>query len=611
MMRALMPLRRGSLLAALILSLVAVLIVFLLEPLWTPLEQKSYDLRVNFSRPLSPAAIKADHVVVIGISDQEILEKKPFIFWYPDLGRLLRKVAQSRPAAIGCDLIPYHSLEQKLAESLTDIAFQGSGRTELAAEELGRRMDAALVAGLIETTRQVPFIQGVSGSMVPYYYDLMAFMANARPASLQVRADTDGTLRQQPLEDAGGIEAFPAALYRTGSKERDAAPLPQSVKINFALFDQIPRYSFNEVMSESFPIENLAGKILLVGLLSKIDDVHQTPLGERSGVLIHATTIETLITRSGLSSTPPLFNYLAGFILSLAVFLLIVRRSLLRGALLVAGIVLVSFLCALALFAQGIVLPLTALATLPVVIFSLCAMYRFGVEARERRNIYQTFSYYVDTKIIDKIMTQGRDKIMEGEEHEACIMFLDIRGFTEMSAQLPAASIVAMLNIFFGKITEIIQEQQGLVNKFIGDGMLAFFIAEEGSVNAALQSSVEICRAIEEMNRQQELSAFVGERQIAIGIGLHAGRIILGNIGSRRKLDFTVIGQPVNMASRIEAMTKEYGRQVLVSRTVIEQAGEQFRFERVGEVKLKGIEGDVELFALDFFREELTEVRDE
>ena len=604
-------LRRGSLFAALILSLLAVLIVFLLEPLWTPLEQKSYDLRVNLSRALSPTTVKADHVVVIGISDQEILEKKPFIFWYPDLGRLMSKTAQAQPAAIGCDLIPYHSLEQKLAESLTNIGFQSSGRTELAAEELGRRLDASLVAGLIETSQKVPFIQGVSGSMVPYYYDLMAFMANARPASLQVKADPDGTLRQQQFETVGEIETFPAALYRAGMREGNIAPLPQSLKINFALFDQIPRYSFSEVMSESFPIERLAGKIILVGLLSRIDDVHRTPLGERSGVLIHATTIETLITHTELRSTPPLFNYLAGFLLTLAVFLLIVRRSLPRGALLVTGIILASFLCSLAFFAHGIVLPLTALAALPVVIFSLCAMYRFGIEARERRNIYQTFSYYVDTRVIDKIISQGRDKIMEGEEHEACIMFLDIRGFTEMSAQLPAASIVAMLNVFFGKITEIIQENQGLVNKFIGDGMLAFFIAEEGSVNAALQSSVEICRAIEEMNRQRELADFVGERQIAIGIGLHAGRIILGNIGSRRKLDFTVIGQPVNMASRIEAMTKHYGRRVLVSRTVSEQAGGQFRFERVGEAGVKGIEGRVEFFALDLSREGITEVTNE
>jgi len=155
-----------------------------------------------------------------------------------------------------------------------------------------------------------------------------------------------------------------------------------------------------------------------------------------------------------------------------------------------------------------------------------------------------------------------------------------------------------MLNIFFGRVTEIVQEHNGFVNKFMGDGMLAFFAVGDKYTDDALDAAASICHATDEMNRSGILSPYTGKSELAVGIGLHNGSVILGNIGSHKKLDFTVIGQPVNAASRIESLTKQFGRTVLVSSSVIEKADSRFAFEVIGKIAVRGIDKEVELYSL-------------
>jgi adenylate cyclase len=123
--------------------------------------------------------------------------------------------------------------------------------------------------------------------------------------------------------------------------------------------------------------------------------------------------------------------------------------------------------------------------------------------------------------------------------------------------------------------------------------MLAFFAVGDRYVDDALQASREICLATDELNRSGELTSMIGENILEVGIGLHNGSVILGNIGSRRKLDFTVIGPPVNTASRIESLTKQYARKILVSYSVHAAAGDQFSFDSLGRAEVKGIDGGV------------------
>jgi adenylate cyclase len=315
--------------------------------------------------------------------------------------------------------------------------------------------------------------------------------------------------------------------------------------------------------------------------------------------LIHAAALETLLT--GTSVTTPGMAVRIGImaVLCLAAFPLTRFRLPFLSFCWISGIMALYFAANLLVFSRNHALPLFPHVLTPLVVFSASYLYRYMIEERSKRQLYQTFSYYVEPQVIDQLVTRDPSHLMRGERREVCIMFLDIRGFTALSERITSEALVSMLNVFFGRVSEIVQDNHGFVNKFIGDGMLAFFAVGDGYVNDALQASGEICQATEELNRSGELASLIGENRLAVGIGLHTGSVILGNIGSRRKLDFTVIGPPVNTASRIEPLTKQYARPVLVSAAVHAAAGEQFSFDHLGRAEVKGIDGGVEIFALN------------
>lgn len=580
----------------LIMALSCTLLMTVSEPLWQYPGYKAYDVRVNLCQKMSLGRQDlSGKVVMVAIEEHAALKKKPFIFWYPDLGRFFRLAAQSKATAVGLDMIPFHSLEQKLADSFIGIG--GESPSPEILTDIGRQLDNSLVEGLMQASRDMAIVQGVSGTLVPYYYDLIAFMENVKPASLRVDSDPDGILRMEARNPEQELDGFVAQLYRTAGLP---ALVPDHFRINFSLLDKIPVYSFEEIINGTFDVSRLRDKVIVLGIESKHEDVHDTPLGKRPGALIHAAALETLLTRTTLVTPNRIFSFGLLGVLTLTVFPLVRFRHPFLSLCWVCGMMFVYFAAATYAFAYGFNLPVFPHILAPPAMFIANYLYRYMVEERSKRQLYQTFSYYVDPVVIDKLITQDPKTLMKGERHDVCVMFLDIRGFTALSEHISSEALVSMLNTFFGKVSEVVQLHQGFVNKFIGDGMLAFFAVGDRYVDDALQASRDICEATEELNDSGVLQPFIGDRRIAIGIGLHCGSVILGNIGSHRKLDFTVIGPPVNTASRIESLTKQFSRKILVSDSVQHTASSQFSFEPLGRTEVKGIDGGVEVFALNF-----------
>jgi adenylate cyclase len=447
----------------------------------------------------------------------------------------------------------------------------------------------------MQSSLKTEIIQGVSGSLVPFYYDLMAFMENVKPASLRVEADHDGVLRKEARSLEQEQDGFVAQLYRASGAK---APVYDQFRINFSLLDRIPVYSFEEIISGSFDTIKLKDKLIILGMQSKHEDVHETPLGMRPGSLIHAAGLETLLTNTAIITPGMAVNLGILAILCFSAFPFTRFRQPFLSFCCISVIMAVYFAINVLAFSRYFALPLFPHILAPLVIYSASYLYRFMVEERSKRQLYQTFSYYVEPQVIDKLVTQDPSTLMRGERRDVCILFLDIRGFTALSERISSESLVLMLNVFFGRVSEIVQDNQGFVNKFIGDGMLAFFAVGDRYVDDALQASREIYLATEKLNQSGELTSMIGENRIAIGIGLHNGSVILGNIGSNRKMDFTVIGPPVNTASRIESLTKQYAREILVSDAVQTAASEHFIFDSLGRAEVKGIDGGVEIFAL-------------
>lgn len=560
------------------------------ESVWRRLEWHSYDLRIRILCGTGFPPRRSGNVVVAAIDETTALKKKPLIFWYPDLADFARQSAAAGVRAIGFDVIPYHSLGEKLAGAVEGIA----GGLDRPLADVGEDLDRSIVRGFLSASEKVPIVQGVAGDLVPFFYTLMPFLGNVHPGSLLVAPDPDGVLRSQLPKDGKETETFVSALFRNHDGKR---PALGRYLVDFRLLDQIPVIPFERVVEGAIPREELAGKTVLVGLISTHEDMHLTPVGFRPGVLVHAAALETALRGSAPvpASRPVVLSLLSALIL--AGFVLSARlapvASLATAVLLGAGY----FCLNLWLLDRGTLLPLFPHALTPLFAFAAVYPYRYLTGERARRRIYEAFGYYVDRRVIDDLIRKDARQIASGERREVCVLFLDIRDFTALSNHSSPESIVRLLNVVFSRWTEIIQDHQGFVNKFMGDGLLAFFAFSDTYVEDALRAARRILESVDDIDASGELAATLGDRPLAVGIGIHCGTVIVGNIGSRRKMDFTVIGPAVNLASRVEGLTKTLGRKVLVTEAVQRKAGRDVALERVGEVPVRGFAEAVTLYS--------------
>ena len=175
-----------------------------------------------------------------------------------------------------------------------------------------------------------------------------------------------------------------------------------------------------------------------------------------------------------------------------------------------------------------------------------------------------------------------------GERTRLCVLFADIRGFTARSEAMPPEAVIQMLNSYFSKVTASIHDAEGTVDKFIGDGIMAFFGAPQRLENPcvpAVAAARDMLTRVAELNT--ELAAR-GEPPLAIGIGLHAGDAVVGNVGSETRHNYTAIGDTVNVASRLEGLTKDVGFPLVCSATVIDALENRAGFVKLGEQAIKG-----------------------
>ena len=218
-------------------------------------------------------------------------------------------------------------------------------------------------------------------------------------------------------------------------------------------------------------------------------------------------------------------------------------------------------------------------------------------ELRDKEKLRQTFGLHVGRRAAERIL--ARDPGLSGVEEEITVMFVDMRSWTARASASPPAEIVEIMNDFFRvSVRAVEEEHRGMVNKYLGDGFMAIFGAgDSGSNHAcdAVSAGCEILRAVKGLN--DELAA--KERApIQIGIGIHSGPAIVGSVGSPQRLEFTAIGNTVNVASRIQGLTKTVGRPLLVTAAVRDGAGDSFVFEDLPPQEVRGIEGRVLIFAV-------------
>lgn len=587
------------------------------------LEHKAYDKRVQLAAVLGLGNDRpSGQVIIVGIDERSIIREKPLLFIYDDIGRFLRRMDEYGAATVGLDVILVHKQSDKLKDAAS--AFMADSGEEARAavgrtmEEVGEKLDRSALGPIMDVSERMNIVQVVHGDMVPFYYGVSPFIKNMTVADASLTdgdlGRNDGVIREQALY-GGDKPTFASVLYQLSAGRQYGG---SRVFLNYALADALPFYSLDDVMGGRVDRQVFAGKTIILGYISGYEDIHATPLmrdvlplrttgqeppplrasGRMPGPLIHGVITETMLTGTSLREAPPALNIAILVVLGvMSLAAISLMRPFPAAAALAA---LAALLCVvnLLLFAAGTYFHLFPQVMAPFAVAILVYPYRYLVEERTRRKVQKVFGYYVDKNVLDRLLETDSEALLVGEARNVCILFLDIRNFTVLSTKTEAREVVRFLNFFFGAVTEAIQKHTGFVNKFIGDGMLAFFMTGENPAADAVSAARDILEQTKRLNDEGRFREFISDWHVAVGIGIDYGEVILGNIGSERKMDFTIIGEHVNIASRIEGLTREAGGGLLVSSDARAAAGDAFPWQDAGECAVRGVDRPISLYTV-------------
>lgn len=342
-----------------------------------------------------------------------------------------------------------------------------------------------------------------------------------------------------------------------------------------------------------------ANKVVFVGVTATgLYDVFETPFshGKMPGIQVHAAVADDVV--SGRFMRPVNDAVRVATTIAAALIVGVVATTLPAWwATGIATIVVVGFVgAATRAFAAGtwinIVQPSIAMA---VALFAGVA-YQYFVEGREKRAIKRLFGRYVSRDVYQQLVDNPALARLGGERREMTVLFSDIRGFTTVSEQSQPEAIVHLLNEYLTEMVAIVFRHHGTVDKFIGDAVMALFsapIEDPDHANHAVDAALEMIGALRLLN---ERWAARGRPKIDIGIGINTGPMIAGNIGSEQIMSYTVIGDAVNLASRLESLNKEYGTRIIISDATRSRLTKAFSLRPLGDVVVKGKSQPVAVF---------------
>jgi len=584
--------------------------------------------------------------VILAI-DEETYRRPPFegipsVMWTPQLSAVFDGMLDAGVAAIGLDVVYPTSIEGFVWNDERPLARYD--RPFLLTLRRGGAQEGRVVLGYVQHQEKPLFPH-------PGMERIVGGRANIR--SLNAFEDPDGIIRRLSLsfETADGgrepsfslelaaraLGADPATAVEGPAPTLGGRPIATDGGGNVLLnFDtrpgSIPIYSLADLHAcaeqgnAAYFEEHFRDKVVILGVVVDLEDrkftsrrFATTPDGaglpERCvhpvmtefyrddltrdqipGVLLHATAVNNMITGTALRSLPlpaaaPLVALVA-LLAAVAALLLPPARSVVAA--LVGAAVWVA--AATAAFYGALVLPFLEAMAAAAISYLLVLLFRIAVADRDKQQIRKAFSLYLPPALVDRMAATGQMPALGGETRQVSILFTDIASFTKISEGVEPEVLVAWLNGYFGAMTDIVEKHGGFVDKFIGDAILAVFGApldDPEHATKAVRAAMEM-RALLADPQGPLAGGVLGTPKNRIGV--NSGPTLIGNIGSQRRFNYTVIGDAVNLASRLEGANKSYGTQILVSQDTVELCDASIRFRQLDTVRVVGRHAPVALF---------------
>jgi len=412
-------------------------------------------------------------------------------------------------------------------------------------------------------------------------------------------ADADGTVRRVRVS-----QSFAKAVL---DQQTTVDPLVDRAKTSLRIPFVGPPGAFRfvsaaDVVFDRTDLSQFKDTIVLIGATApNLQDLHFTPVsrGEpMSGVEIHANILQSLIDGALIQELSSLQSFALLLVLATLLTFVLASIHLRYGVLIAVFVIILYFLTALAVASTGLLLPIVYPALLIVAVSALDLTHRYLSESGRRKWVQAAFGHYLAPQVVDRLVAGETPLAPGGVKENLTILFSDIRGFTSVSEALDPESLVEFLNEYLTEMTDQVLETEGVLDKYIGDAVMAFWgapLVQEDHAARAARAALGMKDALDGLHK-----TWAKEKKplIQIGIGLNTDEVVVGNMGSKRRFDYTVIGDGVNLSSRLEGLTKQYGVMILISEATQTQFGDAFSTREIDLVRVKGKQVPVRIFEL-------------
>ena len=333
-------------------------------------------------------------------------------------------------------------------------------------------------------------------------------------------------------------------------------------------------------------------KIVFVGANANAQallDVKRTPVSDTfSGVDIQATNLDNIINNEFYRNTSQLYNILNVVLVFIIAFVLVCTLPIPIAILSCACLMFMYLIFAFFMFSNKIAINLILPEIFILFAIGCAYLYRYLLEGRKKEKIQSAMGKYLSKDVMKSVVDNIDSVKLGGKRANVTVLFADIRGFTSISEKISAEEVTRILNEYFTAIVPIIEKNNGILNKFMGDAVLAVFGEPIKSNNHALDAIICADCMLKKVRQLQEKWLEEGKPKIEIGVGISTGEAFVGNIGSEERLEYTVIGDTVNTASRIENYNKVYRTKFLISQETFEQVQKHVDVIKIREVTIRG-----------------------
>jgi adenylate cyclase len=603
----------------------------------------------DYFQQIHPRDIVSDSVTVVNITEQDLKRYGQWPWPRHVMAMLHAKIADAGAVLVnynilfaepdrmgGVEYLKSMPMTNELREQLGQVLLDTDAVFATVLRESKRAV--ILMSVKNETSVELPSTTQIieKGNVKPWLYEYLGIVSPTQKISAGVSGmgvnvtspEPDAVVRKMPVLIRINGKIYPSMILENvrllnGSKrikviakehgidevlvsKKVGIPVNHNAEmyINYADPNKYVQMSATEIFSGEFNENKIKGRIVVVGMdAAGLSVLKYTPHGLTTDQMISAQALDTLLTGKHLLRTPQADTYEILFmgLLGLLMILLIPRVSVLFSVPLLlfvtGGISYASFM---AYANKGFLIDPSFAVLYIFLIWSHSTYNNFATQSRLRKQIKKQFEHYLDPGMVKKLQKDPSLLKLGGETRQMTFLFSDIRGFTPISEKYKGnpEGLTKLINRFLTRMTDIIIKNGGTIDKFMGDCIMAFWNAplvdgehEEHAVQAAIEMQEELLK----LNMQLTAE---GLPRINIGIGINTGEALVGNMGSEQRFDYSVIGDAVNLASRLESSSKTLGHTLVIGENTVSAAKLNYNFDFIDEITVKGKSEKIKVYTL-------------